>query len=111
MRVGPEGAGGYGGGQGFATDLDVIQQAQVNVQAKHDDMVAEVKKLMSFLETVQWDGPARAAFDQAKLDWHNVHINLQGSLGSIIDGLGTTQGQFAQADTDSATGYKGIVPV
>lgn len=111
MRDGPQGAGGYGSGQGFATDLDVIQQAQVNVQGKHDDMVAEVNKLMSYLETVQWNGPARLAFDQARVDWHNVHIKLQGSLGSIVDGLGTTQGQFSQADTDSATGYKRIVPV
>jgi WXG100 family type VII secretion target len=110
MREGPQDPGGYGSGGGFATNLDVMQQAQVNVQAKHDDMVAEVNKLMSFLETVHWTGPARAAFDQAKLNWHDTHVQLRGSLQSIVDGLGTSTGQFSQADTDSVTTLKSVVP-
>jgi WXG100 family type VII secretion target len=100
MRTGP-GNGGFGAGGGYATDLDVMLQAKTHIQNKHDDIVAEVNKLMSALEGVAWNGPARLQFDQAKLDWHTVQGKLQGKLISIMDGIGTSQQQYLQTDTDN----------
>ena len=101
MRTTPQGSIGYAGGGGLSAELDVMSHARTQVEARKDEMVAAVTRLMAQLETVQWKGDAAAAFATASAGWQDIHNRISSTLQSFSDSLGTNHATITQTELDN----------
>jgi WXG100 family type VII secretion target len=90
---------------------DDMRQAANNVAATISQMDSEMatfeRTMMSTYET--WDGPARQAFDEARLQWNAIQRDLHTRLGLVGQAVSGSATEFETAELTTARSTPGVV--
>jgi WXG100 family type VII secretion target len=101
-----------GGGNGTNVDLDVLQQAAVDVRQQNTDIQAQLKALQSKLQTGlnsgAFYGDTAAAFWDVHGRWDADALQLYNSLNTIADLLEKNHLQYRANQHRQTTKIRGL---
>jgi WXG100 family type VII secretion target len=90
---------------------DDMRQAANNVAATVSQMDTEMaafeRTMMATYET--WDGPARQAFDDARIQWNAIQADLHTRLGLVGQAVSGSATEFENAELSTARSTPGVV--
>jgi WXG100 family type VII secretion target len=88
-----------------------MRQAASNVSntvaQMENEMAAFERTMMATYET--WDGPARSAFDDARLQWKAIQQDLQGRLTVVGQAVSASATEFETAELTMARSTPGVI--
>lgn len=77
------------------------------VSQMDNEMATFERTMMATYET--WDGPARVAFDEARLQWKAIQRDLHTRLGLVGQAVNGAAGEFENAELTMARSTPGVV--
>ena len=88
-----------------------MRQAAADVAttvAQMDEEMATFERvMMATYET--WDGPARNAFDEARIQWKVIQQDLHTRLGMVGQAVSASASEFENAELTTARATPGVV--
>ncbi len=89
-----------------------MRQAASDVATTVSQMDTEMatfeRSMMAAYET--WDGPARQAFDEARLQWKAIQRDLHTRLAMVGQAVNGSAAEFENAELTTARSTPGVVP-
>ena len=77
------------------------------VSQMDQEMASFERVMMNSYET--WDGPARNAFDEARLQWKAIQTDLHARLAQVGQAVTGSANQFESAELTTARSTPGVV--
>jgi WXG100 family type VII secretion target len=77
------------------------------VSQMDNEMATFERVMMSTYET--WDGPARKAFDDARLQWKAIQRDLHTRLGMVGQAVSGSAAEFENAELTTARSTPGVI--
>ena len=77
------------------------------VSEMDNEMATFERVMMATYET--WDGPARSAFDEARLQWKAIQNDLHTRLGLVGQAIAMSASEFEHAELSTARSPPGVV--
>jgi WXG100 family type VII secretion target len=88
-----------------------MRQAANNVAATvshmDNEMASFERLMMATYET--WDGPARNAFDEARLQWKSIQQDLHVRLAQVGQAVSISASEFENAELSTARSTPGVI--
>ena len=77
------------------------------VSQMDEEMAAFERTMMATYES--WDGPARNAFDEARMQWKAIQQDLHSRLALVGQAVSTSASEFETAELTTARSTPGVV--
>jgi WXG100 family type VII secretion target len=77
------------------------------VSQMDNEMATFERVMMATYET--WDGPARNAFDEARLQWKAIQRDLHGRLAMVGQAVSGSANEFENAELTMARSTPGVI--
>lgn len=93
----------------FAMGADTLSALTKKTSSSSEDLGALVRELAAAAEPLQgkFNGAARSAFDAFKGETDRIAVELNGALGSVLQGIAGMDRAFVEGDVQMADEMRG----